>query len=259
MGVGPGVHLGLIIEKRTHQGRTVNILIVMAHPEPTSFNAALTAHAVKQLSEAGHNVDVSDLYADNFNPVAGRHDFSTVADAARFHYQAEQSHAAQTGGFSEELAREQAKVLAADLLVLQFPLWWGGPPAILKGWLERVLAYGFAYVDGRRYETGLFKGKRAFLSVTTGGTEQRFGEDGPYGELEKVLWQPQHLTLEYMGYTVEEPFMSYAAPRVDDAQRQTYLEKYAKKLLSLAALPATWTRDEQALEAAGENAWAKKK
>lgn len=237
----------------------MNILIVMAHPEPTSFNAALTNHAVKALTDAGHGVEVSDLYADEFNPVAGRHDFKTMADASRFHYQAEQTHAAQTNSFSDEIAREQAKLLKADLLVLQFPLWWGGPPAILKGWLERVLAYGFAYVDARRYETGLFKGKRAFLSVTTGGTEERFGPDGSYGGLEKVLWQPQYLTLEYMGYSVEEPFMSYAAPRVDDAQRQTYLNDYAAKLLSVAAKPISWARDAQALDAVGAGAWAKKK
>lgn len=237
----------------------MNILIVTAHPEPTSFNAALTRHAVDALTKEGHDVVVSDLYADNFNPVAGRHDFTTIADQDRFHYQAEQSHAAVHNGFSAEIAREQQRVEAADILVLQFPLWWGGPPAIIKGWLERVLAYGFAYVDGRRFDTGLFKGKRAMLAITTGGTAERFTETGSYGALEKVLWQPQHLTLKYMGYTVEEPFMAYAAPRVDEAQRQAYLDDFAAKLLSVASKPMSWTRDDAALAKVGEQAWAQKK
>lgn len=62
-----------------------NVLIVYAHPEPTSFNAALKDRATKDLSAAGHAVVVSDLYAENFNPVAGRNDFTTVAvsNAAR--------------------------------------------------------------------------------------------------------------------------------------------------------------------------------
>lgn len=110
-----------------------NVLIVYAHPEPKSFNAALCARAASALTAAGHDVTVSDLYGEGFDPLAGRHDFTTVADPDRFHYQTEQAHAARHGGFSAELAREQARVEAADLLVLQFPLWWGGVPAILKG------------------------------------------------------------------------------------------------------------------------------
>lgn len=233
----------------------MNILIVVAHPEPTSFNHALTQAGAQALKQAGHDVIVSDLYADGFNPVAGRHDFTTIADPDRFHYQAEQALAAQSDGFCDEIKRAQARVLAADMLVVQFPLWWGGPPAIVKGWFERVFAYGFSYVDGRRYDTGLFKGKRALLSATTGGTEARFAPDGSYGGLERVLWQPQYLTLEYMGYDVEDPFMAYAAPRVSAEERAGYLEHYGLKLVAAAAKPVTWVQDEAALEKAGVAAW----
>ena len=71
------------------------------------------------LETAGHKVTVSDLYGEGFDPVAGRHDFASVADPDYFHYQS-----------------EQKRVEDADVLILQFPLWWGGPPAILKGWFE---------------------------------------------------------------------------------------------------------------------------
>ena len=71
----------------------MNAHIVYANPEPTSFCAALRDVGARALREAGYGVEVSDLYGENFNPVAGRHDFTTVADVKRFHYQTEQGYA----------------------------------------------------------------------------------------------------------------------------------------------------------------------
>ncbi len=211
----------------------MNVLIVYAHPEPTSFCAALKNEAVEAIRGAGHEVTVSDLYGEAFNPVAGRHDFLGMADATRFHYQSEQLHAANDGGFSQELQREQARVQAADAIILLFPLWWGGPPAILKGWIDRVLAYGFAYVDGCRFDTGLFKHKRSLLCVTTGGTPARFSADGVYGEIDRALWPVQRLTLDYMGLEAEAPFVCYGAPRVGDEGRAEYLAAWRERLETL--------------------------
>ena len=177
----------------------MNVLIVHAHPEPTSFNAALTGVAVEALRHAGHEVTISDLYAEDFDP----------------------------------------RVLSADLLILQFPLWWGAPPAIVKGWFDRVLAYGVAYVDGRRFTSGVFKGRRALLSVTTGGPQQRFRPEDVYGDIEQVLWPVRRLVLEYMGYEVERPFVSYAAPRVTPEERAAYLAAWRERVLASASLPVT--------------------
>jgi NAD(P)H dehydrogenase (quinone) len=237
----------------------VKVLIVHAHPEPQSFNAALTNAAAAALREVGHEVTVSDLYADHFDPVAGRHDFLQVANPERFHYQSEQAHAAVTRSFAPDLQREQARLLAADLLVLQFPLWWGAPPAILKGWLERVLAYGIAYVDGRRFTSGLFKGRRAIISVTTGGTPERFRPEDVYGNIEQVLWPVRRLTLEYMGYDVEEPFVSYAAPRVGNAERTAYLTAWCERVVEAASKSVTsMSLDPEALFAStGPAAWSR--
>lgn len=235
-----------------------NVLIVYAHPEPASFNAALKDRAVEALRAAGHGVVVSDLYAEGFDPVAGRHDFTTVADASRFHYQKEQAHAAREGGYAADIAREQARVRDADVLILQYPMWWGGPPAIVKGWCDRVLSYGFAYVDGTRFDTGLFRGRRAMLSITTGGTVERFSDAGVYGEMHRVIYQVQRLTLQYLGYTVEEPFVAYAAPRVEPAERATYLEALAARVTALAAMPID-RKDLPAPQSASEGAWAAKR
>ena len=235
-----------------------NVLIVYAHPEPKSFNAALAERATAALREAGHRVTVSDLYGEGFDPVAGRHDFVSAANPDVFHYQSEQAHAARTGGFSPEIAREQRRVAEADFLILQFPLWWGGVPAILKGWFDRVLAYGFGYVDGARYDTGLFRGRHALLSVTTGGPTMRFGPEGVYGPIENVLYQPQRLILRYLGYETEEPFVAYAAPRADDAGRAAYLDALAQRVVEIAAKPADRSlRPQNPLDLVPENAWAK--
>jgi len=210
-------------------------LIVYANPEPTSFTAALKDRAAATLTSDGWQVEVSDLHGENFNPVAGRHDFTgEPADAARFHYQTEQAKAARGNSFAPDLAREQARVAQADLLIFLFPLWWGGPPAIVKGWLERVLAYGFAYVDGARFDSGFFRDKRGLIGVVTGGTPQRFSEEGVYGPIEKVLWPMQRLALEYMGLKVLPPFVAYAAPRVDAAARAAYLDAFAERVRDAA-------------------------
>ena len=213
----------------------MNVLVLYAHPEPASFNAALKEASLAAIRAAGHTAEVSDLYAENFNPVAGRHDFTTVADPGTFHYQTEQAHAAAHDGFSPELKREQGRVARADAFLLHFPLWWGGPPAILKGWFDRVMAFGFAYRDGTRFDTGLYRGKRGMLCVTTGGTTERFSEAGVYGPVEKVLWPTQRLMLEYMGLEVQPPFIAYAAPRVDEGQRLRYLEDWTSAVGTMLA------------------------
>jgi NAD(P)H dehydrogenase (quinone) len=208
----------------------VQVLILYAHPEPTSFCGALRDAAAETIRAAGRGFMVSDLYAEGFNPVAGRHDFAAAADAARFHYQTEQLHAAANHGFAPDLAREQERFRAADLVILIFPLWWGGPPAILKGWFDRAMAAGFAYVDGARFDKGLWPQKRALIGVTTGGTPQRFSEGDVYGPIGPILAPLRRLSLEYMGMETLEPFVAYAAPRVDDAARAAYLQQWRARV-----------------------------
>lgn len=214
-----------------------NILIVLAHPDPASFNHALARAAETTLRAEGHTVTLSDLYAQHFGARSGPDDFLSAADPGRFHYQNAQAQAVRDRGFVPEIAREQHRLMAADLVILQFPLWWGSPPAVLKAWLERVLAYGFAYVDGYRFDSGLFRGRRAVLSVTTGGTEARFAPDGVYGPIEAILRPVQRLALEYMGFEVAPAFISYAVPRMTPQERAERLSAWTEEVRALARLP----------------------
>lgn len=208
----------------------MHVLILYAHPEPTSFCAALKDEAVAAVRAAGHTVTVSDLYAEGFNPVAGRHDFATVANPDRFHYQTEQGHAAAASSFAPDIAREQARFAEADLVIALFPLWWSGVPAILKGWFDRVLAYGVAYVDGARFAQGLFPMKRGLVCVSTGGTPERFSDGDVYGPIETILAPVNTFVFGYMGMTALPPFVAYASPRVDDAARQAYLTAWRARV-----------------------------
>lgn len=216
----------------------MRVLILYAHPEPGSFCGALRDVAVEAILNAGHAVIISDLYAEQFNPVAGRHDFVGTADSARFHYQSEQMHAAQTRTFASDIAREQQRFAEADLVIALFPLWWSGVPAIVKGWFDRVLAFGFAYVDGARFDSGLFPHKTGLICVTTGGTPERFSDQGVYGPIETVLSPVQKFVFGYLGMKTLPPFVAYAAPRVDDAARSAYLSEWRARVEQALAAKA---------------------
>lgn len=119
-------------------------LVVTAHPDPNSFTQALKAVTLEWFAAHGTGAAESDLYRMKFSPAAGFDDFST-GFAEPFDLQDWQLAAYRQDGFSEDVAQEIAKLKTAELLVLHFPLWWFSTPAILKGWIDRVFAYGFAY------------------------------------------------------------------------------------------------------------------
>lgn len=215
----------------------MRIFIVHAHHEPTSFNAAMTGTAVRALRAAGHEVRVSDLYAMNFDPVSDRRNFLTVKDPLRLKQQDEEAYADAHDGFVPELAAEMEKLAWCDALVLQFPLWWLGMPAILKGWVDRVFALGRTYGGGRYFDKGVFKGKRAMCAITVGGVAAAYSDIGIYGPMQSVLHPIQHGILAFVGFTVVEPYVVHAPARMDAAQRAACLDTYAQRLLHLAAAP----------------------
>lgn len=213
--------------RNTDRSRFVlNVLIVHAHPEPKSFTTAMKDVAVATLTEAGHHVEVSDLYATAFDPVAKASDFMSRADPEYLVYALEQRKAHEAGTLPADVDAELRKVLAADLLILSFPIFWFSVPAILKGWIDRVLISGVTYGGKRFYDQGGLKGRRALVAVTLGGREHMFGPDAIHGPLEDMLRHLLRGTLYYVGYDVLPPFVSWHVPYVDDQVRRGYLERY---------------------------------
>lgn len=182
--------------------------IVLAHPEPASFNSHLAAIARRTLETKGWRVTVSDLYAMGFDPTEGPQHYESRLTPDRFDAQAEQRHASTEGTLPSDVAAEIEQLERADLLVLQYPMWWHMPPAMLKGWMDRVLAYGAVYASRMRFEAGRFAGKRAMLSVTVGTSAATYAHDGRSGDIDLLLWQV-NFTLAYVGYEVLAPFVAY--------------------------------------------------
>lgn len=216
----------------------MNILIVYANPEPKSFQGAMMDVAVETLTDAGHHVVVSDLYTLDFNPVAGPGDIEGErADPDFFVLQKEQTSAYKTGTLASDIATEIEKLRAADFVILQFPIWWFGMPAILKGWADRVFVRGFAYMPGRRYDTGMLKGKLGMVAITTGTSADPYAPDGLFGDMATFLWPIHNGLLRYTGFDVLPPFIASMPGQAGQAARRTYLEGYRKRLSQIDTTP----------------------
>jgi NAD(P)H dehydrogenase (quinone) len=214
----------------------VNALIIYAHHEVSSFNAALLDVATVALREAGHSVEVSDLYAMGFDPVSDRRNFNSVFDANRLNQQAEEAHASRGGGFAPDLQAEMVKLARCELLIFHFPIWWLGMPAILKGWVDRVFALGIAYGGGRFFGTGVMKGKRAMCIVTVGGSQRDYDGSGHYDTIDKVLYPIHRGILEFTGFDVLPPFVAHGPSRVSEVQRRADLDALRNRMSALSRL-----------------------
>lgn len=213
-------------------------LIVYAHPEPKSFNGAMKDLSVETLRGRGDEVEVTDLYAMRFNAVVAADDFhGERADPEFLSIAAEQTRACERGTLASDIVTEQKKLARAEILILQFPIWWFGMPAILKGWADRVLARGFAYVAGRKYDTGMLRGKTAMIAATTGTSADTYTPDGIDGDINTVLWPVHNGLLRYCGFDVIEPFIAYMPGRVGPEVRQRYLDDYRARLLDIEHAP----------------------
>ncbi|GAA0372830.1 NAD(P)H oxidoreductase [Streptomyces blastmyceticus] len=110
-------------------------LLVLAHPRGDSLTAQIAHRARERLAADGYTVDLLDLYAEGFDPRTGPEDEPDWADRDK--------------EYSPEVRAHMDRIDAADAIVVVFPVWWFGLPAILKGWIDRVWNYGFAYGRSR--------------------------------------------------------------------------------------------------------------
>jgi NAD(P)H dehydrogenase (quinone) len=133
----------------------MKILIVLAHPKPDSFNAAVCGALCEGLGEAGHETDVADLYAEGFDPVMRAGELDQLG----------------TGAPRDDIAAYQRRISRAEGLAFIFPIWWFGPPAILKGFVDRVLQEGFAFefAEGEKIR-GRLPQKKALVVNTAGAS-----------------------------------------------------------------------------------------
>ncbi|WP_087694878.1 NAD(P)H-dependent oxidoreductase [Pseudomonas sp. PE-S1G-1] len=212
----------------------MKVLIVHAHPEPQSFTAALRDQATATLQAQGHEVLVSDLYAMHWNPVASASDFTSRENPDYLVYALEQRLGVKSQSIAADIRQELDKLLWADLLILNFPIFWFSAPAMLKGWIDRVLVSGVCYGGKRFYDQGGLAGKKALVTVTLGGREHMFGEGAIHGPLEDMLRPILRGTLAYVGFEVLEPFVAWHVPYISAEARQDFLRNYQQRLEGLA-------------------------
>ncbi|MBT9331667.1 NAD(P)H-dependent oxidoreductase [Paracidobacterium acidisoli] len=210
----------------------MQILIVHAHPEPQSFCSSLARTAAEVLTQQGHSVAVSDLYAQRFDPVSWRSNFTTVKNAEYYKQQQEELYATEQNSFAPELEAEIRKLEAADLLIFSFPLWWFGLPAILKGWVDRAFPMGRVYGGAKLFEGGLgsLRGARAMALMTTGALPVAFSGRGVSPAFTAVMAPIQHGVFWFNGFQPLEPFVAWGAARASDDTRAEYLEKLRARL-----------------------------
>jgi NAD(P)H dehydrogenase (quinone) len=200
-----------------------NILIVYAHPEPKSLNGSLKEFCVEVLEKSGHHVEVSDLYAMQWKSQVDADDFLLKRRGEALSVVRSSKEAYKTGNLTDDVREEQKKLLWADAVIFQFPLWWFSMPAIMKGWIDRVYAFGFGYGVGEhsekrwgdRYGEGTLKGKRGLLSVTTGGWAEHYSERGINGLIDDILFPINHGVLFYPGFDVLPSFVTYKTMDID--------------------------------------------
>lgn len=189
-------------------------LIVYAHPNPKSLNHAILEAAKAALEARGAEVKVADLYALNFDPVLRAADFE----------------ANQGGQPLPEVAAQQELVRWADHLIFVYPLWWVDRPAILKGWVDRVFSYGFAYAYGEAGIDGLLAGKKA-LAFTTAGTPDLVPTQAT--RVAAHLEAMDQGTFAFTGMEVVGHEVFNGVPMMDEAGRLAVLEAVRQRIAAL--------------------------
>ena len=214
----------------------MKILIVFAHHEPLSYCAALKDESVVVLNAHGHHVQVSDLYAMKWNPVASKDDFASLSNPGYLKYAHEQRHSYANRTLAPDISAELKKLMWADLVIFHFPIYWASMPAIMKGWLDRVLVSGYCYGGKRFYDRGGLWGKKAMLTMTLGGQTHMFAQDGVYGDLHVMLQPLLRDTLAYVGFAVLPPFSVFNVPYSSTEELELRLDQYGAHLRQLDRL-----------------------
>jgi NAD(P)H dehydrogenase (quinone) len=193
----------------------VKHLIIYANHSHSSFNHAILKKLQEKIDQQGAEFMVRDLYEMKFQPVLTN---SEIMDL-------------RSGLIMQDVAIEQDYIRWADVIHFIYPIWWTGMPAILKGYIDRVFSYGFAYLSGKEGPIGLLKGKMVFVYNTLGQSREDY---------EKEMFHALNLTSDtgifaFCGMEVVEHLYFPSIMRVTDDERRGYLleiENATKKLFS---------------------------
>lgn len=169
-------------------------LIVYAHPNPASLNHFLKQTIVESLEESGQEVIVRDLNEFSFNPVLSLDDMNGQ----------------RMGQVADDVKKEQDFITWADRIIFVYPIWWTGMPAVMKGYIDRVFSYGFAYRYDQGIQKGLLAGKKTIIINSHGKSNVEYAESG----LDKALALTSDTGIfNYCGFEIQQHFYFDQADR----------------------------------------------
>ncbi|MCD7895246.1 MAG: NAD(P)H-dependent oxidoreductase [Planctomycetaceae bacterium] len=180
----------------------MRILAVYAHPSPASFNRSVLDALRDEANKKGHDCAVLDLYRMKWNPVLSDNDFEDF----------------NRGRTPRDVEKMQSKVKDADVVAFIHPLWWFGMPAILKGWIDRVFSYGFAYGHDSRGVKPLLAGKKAIIVNTAGGDEKSSYDDTGYKDA--ITRLNDDGIYRFVGFDIILRRMFFSIPAKSDSERR---------------------------------------
>ncbi|MBF0483393.1 MAG: NAD(P)H-dependent oxidoreductase [Candidatus Omnitrophica bacterium] len=181
-------------------------LIIYAHPNPKSFNHAILSSVEARLTQLGKPFAVRDLYSINFNPVLKPEDF------AAFHNRKP----------SADIAEEQTHIQNAKTLIFIHPIWWFNMPAILKGYVDKVFSYGFAYQATDKGIEGMLSDKKVIIFNTTGGSEENYNKFGFKAGITATIDKG---TYGFCGIKVDQHIYFHEVPTITNEKRVAMLDE----------------------------------
>ncbi|PKB42993.1 NAD(P)H dehydrogenase (quinone) [Cellulophaga sp. RHA19] len=185
-------------------------LIIYAHPNEQSLNGYLKKIVFDKLNQQRHEIKVRNLYQLNFNPVLSLEDIEGQ----------------RKGKVYEDVKAEQNYIAWADSITFIYPIWWTGLPAIMKGYIDRVFSYGFAYKYDKGIQKGLLAGKQAIIINTHGKSRQEYNDIG----MDRALKLTSDKGIyTYCGLEVKHHLFFDQADRVD----AEIIEQWAKEIKSI--------------------------
>ncbi|AZM93864.1 NAD(P)H-dependent oxidoreductase [Streptomyces sp. W1SF4] len=197
----------------------MQIGVYLAHPRPGSFNHAVFDAVVEELRAGGATVLAHDLCAEGFTPVLSADETGTVESAGRAH--------------DAQVALHRTEVATLDAMVFVHPNWWGMPPAVLTGWVQRVFAPGVAYKLGTAEgePAGLLKARRALVLNTSDTPADR--EEDEFGDPLQRIWAA--CVLPYVGVTDVRRLVFRTVTDSADEERAAWLTQARGEAAALLA------------------------
>lgn len=190
----------------------MNNLVIFAHPNQESFCKGIV-DTIKAASEKkGDNIVIRDLYKLGFDPILKASDFESM----------------QSGKIPEEIGAEQEYVKWADFITFVYPVWWVNFPAILKGYVDRVFSYGFAYESVNGTPRGLLTGKKALIFCTTGSPNEVYEQNGMHNSMRQITGSG---IFDFTGIEMIKQIFFGAVPSVSDETRKEYLKEVEKIII----------------------------